>query len=172
MSAPETPLAFTWTGDSLIPLSKRWQKECDQRLVIGERYLMTEVQERSGASHRHYMASVTEAWSNLPEELADRFPNPDSLRKYALIKAGYRDERSIVCSSRAEAERLAAFIKPMDTYAVVALKDAVVIVYTAKSQSYRAMPKGEFQKSKDDVLDVLSKMIGVERAKLENARAA
>src|SRR3546814_9642927 len=59
-----------------------------------------------------------------------RFATPDHLRRWALIRAGYRDERSIVCASKAEAQRLAAFIKPMDDYAVVLVSEAVVKVCT------------------------------------------
>jgi len=38
-----------------------------------------------------------------------------------------------------EAQRIAAFIKPMDTYAMVIVNECVVTVYTAKSQSLKAM---------------------------------
>ena len=114
-------------------------------------------------SHRFYFASVNEAWKNLPEDMAERYPTSDHLRKWALIKAGYRDERSIVASSKAEALRIAAFIRPMDEYAVVVVREAVVRVYTAKSQSTRAMGKAEFGASKEKVLDILSAMIGTSR---------
>jgi hypothetical protein len=133
----------------------------DREYVVGEAYTLVETQDRSQASHRHYFASVYEAWLNLPDELAERFPSSEHLRKYALIRAGYRDERTITCASRAEALRLAAFIKPMDEYAVVAVSEAVVRVYTAKSQSTRAMGRKVFQESKDAVLGALADMIGV-----------
>ena len=84
-----------------------------------------------------------------------------------LIRAGYRDERTIVAASMAEAQRIASFVRPLDEYAVVQVHEATVSVYTAKSQSARAMGKAAFQQSKRDVLDALSEMIGVERKALD-----
>jgi hypothetical protein len=69
----------------------------------------------------------------------EEFPTAEVLRKKMLIRAGYADERSIVCASKAEAQRVAAFVKPMDEYAVVTVREAVVRVYTAQSQSIKAM---------------------------------
>ncbi len=74
---------------------------------------------------------------------------------------GYRDERTLVASSRAEAQRLAAFVRPMDDYAVVTVECSLVRVLTAKTQNMRAMDKATFQASKDAVLDYIAEMIGV-----------
>ena len=128
---------------------------------------MAPYEERSQASHSHFFACIAEAWRNLPEHLTERFASPDHLRRYALIKSGYRDERSIVASSKAEAQRIAAFTRPMDGYALVTVSDRVVIVYTAKSQNMRSMNKKEFQQSKDDVLDKISAMVGVSADELQ-----
>ena len=152
------PMVFEWDGEQMKPLSAR---AADRQYVVGERYRLAVEEDRSAASHNHYFASVHEAWGNLKEDAAAQFPTADHLRKYALVKAGYRDERSIVASSKAEALRLAAFIKPMDEFAIVTVSEAVVVVHTAKSQSIRAMGKTEFQRSKDAVLDIIAAMIGV-----------
>lgn len=166
------PLPFQWDGEAMHVLSG-FQRQADQLFVIGETYRLAPVEDRSAASHRHYFAAINEAWQNLPEGMADDYPTPEHLRKAALIRAGYRDERSIVCANRAEALRVAAFIKPMDEYALVATSETVVRVYTAQSQSVRAMGKAEFQKSKDAVLDALAAMIGVTTRELhDHARAA
>lgn len=82
----------------------------------------------------------------------------EHLRKYALIRTGHRDERTIVCASKAEARRVAAFVKPLDEFALVLVNEASVSVYTAKSQSLRAMGKTAFQQSKDDVLGFLAQI--------------
>lgn len=164
------PFYYTWDGEAMIPLP-RFQKACDAAFVAGERYKLEPIEERSALSHRHYFAAVNDAWLNLRETEAERFATSEHLRKWALIKAGYHDERTIVCSSKAEAHRLAAFIKPMDEYAVVLVFDATVRAYTAKSQSLRAMNRKDFQESKDKVLAILSDMIGVKPAELEGAAA-
>ena len=152
-------LLFSWDGEAMTPLP-RFRKASDQEFVVGEQYRLEVQEERSARSHSHFFACVGEVWKNLPEEMD--FPSPDHLRKFALIKRGFFDERSIVCASTEEAARVAAFVQPMDDYAVVIARDATVKVFTAKSQSMRSMGKREFQKSKDAVLEYLSSLIGVE----------
>ena len=165
------PLAFDWDGEAMIPLNG---PAADRQYVIGERYRLAPHEDSSTASRNHYFASVEEAWKNLPEDQADRFPTFHHLRKWALIRAGYRDERTMVADSKAEAQKLAAFIKPMDDYAVVVVRECTVAVYTAKSQKMKAMGRKDFQESKDRVLDVLSGLIGVSTDELKEntARAA
>ena len=157
------PIGFQWNGEAMVPLRPRL---ADRHYVVGSTYWLVPHEERSTASHAHYFAAVNEAWQNLSDEQAMRFSTPEHLRKWALIEAGYRDERSIVCSSKAEALRLAAFIKPMDDFAVVTVSDAVVRVYTAHSQSYRAMNRKTFEESKRKVLDKVAGLIGVSAADL------
>src|SRR5262245_27323138 len=123
------PLIFHWDGESMVP-DPRHQQACNKAFVVGERYPLVVHEQRSVASHRQYFASVNEAWANLPEDTAERFPTAEHLRKYALIKAGYRDERSVMCASKAEAQRVAAFIRPMDEFAIVVTNAALVTVYT------------------------------------------
>lgn len=168
----DQPILMRWTGEAMEPDGRTWAGRADKQFVVGERYFVTAEHERSIASHRQYFASLNEAWRNLPEEMDERFPTMDHLRRYALIKTGFADERSIVCASKAEAQRLAAFIKPMDSYAIVAASEATVKVWTAKSQSMRAMGAAEFQRSKSAVLDLVAGMIGVKKDALEGADAA
>ena len=161
---------FRWDGESMIPLRP---KLADKDFVIGETYHLEVIEERSAKSHNHYWAALTEAWRNLPDDAAERFPTVESLRKFALIKAGFCDSRSIVAGSKAEAQRLAAFIRPTDEFAIVTTSEATVTVYTAKSQSMRAMGKQDFQASKDAVLDYAAGLIGVRKDDLhKNARDA
>ena len=168
----DAPIPMRWMGDSFVPLNAHWQREADKALVVGEVYRVTTVEERSAASHRHMFAALNSAWMNLPEDQAERFATAEHLRRFALIKAGYCDERSIVCASKAEAQRVAAFIRPMDDFAIVTISEAVVRVFTAKSQSVRAMGKADFQASKQAVLDVVADMLGVTADELARTEAA
>jgi hypothetical protein len=167
------PLEFVWAEGAMRPLD-RFQKRAAGQYVEGEVYRLGVVEERSSNSHSHYFASVTEAWRNLPEGAAEQFQTADHLRKFALIKCGFFNVRTVALGSQAEAERVASFVKPLDEYAIVTVTGAVVSIYTAKSQSYRAMPKGEFQQSKQAVLDYLASMVGVSAKQLgdEAGRAA
>jgi hypothetical protein len=72
----------------------------------------------------------------------------------------------------AEAQRVAAFVKPLDDYAVIVVREALVSVYTAKSQRIRAMGKHDFQRSKDAVLEILAGLIGTTTKALTNAGEA
>lgn len=155
-----SPVYFQWSGEAMEPL-RRFQKLCNEQFVVGEVYQLEEIHDRSQNSHRHYFAELHNLWMNIPEGQAERWPSSEHLRKWALIQTGYRDERSIACASKAEAQRVAAFIKPMDDYAVVVVREAVVIVMTAKSQSVKAMGAKDFQASKTAVLELLSSIVGV-----------
>lgn len=166
MSEP-SPILFAWTGDSFVPASAFWAKKADAQYVIGQRYELIEHKERSSNSHRHFFASVHEAWQNLSEAYAEQFPTSEHLRKYALIKSGFHDSHSMTCTSKSEALRLAAFIRPTDEFAVVTVSGATVTRYVAKSQSMRAMGKEEFQRSKTAVLDLIASMIGTTTAELQ-----
>lgn len=165
------PLKFSWDGEAFYPKVPRL---ADRYFTVGEEYSLIPHEDRSAASHRHYFASINEAHSNLPELLAERLPTPEHLRKYALVKAGYRDERSIVCASKAEALRMKAFVEPIDDFAIVVAEGSTVTVFTAKSQSLRAMGKKAFAESKDAVLRIISELIGTDAGTLRanTARAA
>lgn len=155
------PIPFQWQGDAFTPMPGH-ARRCDEAFVVGQVYHLIEQEDRSAASHRHFFACINAAWENLPEAAAAQLPTPEHLRKYALIKAGYADSRTMIAASKAEAQRLAAFIRPMDTFAVVVVSEATVTVWTARSQSVKAMGKREFQDSKDKVLDVIAALIGTD----------
>lgn len=161
MSEADRPLPCRWDGEHLVPL-RSFAKAADHVFVIGEVYPMVVREEASSVSRRHYHALINEAWKNLPEDAMQRYPTPEHLRKWALIKAGYRQERTHVCASKAEAIRLQSFVKPMDDYAVVLVQGAVITIYTARSQKGRSMDRETFQASKTAVLAILSELIGVE----------
>ncbi len=160
-------LLCTWDGDSLIP-AQGFKQRCDELLVVDEKYRVEMREERSINSHNHYFAAIDEAWRNLPELWSERFPTPDHLRRWCLIKAGFRDERTIVAKSNTQARAIAVFVKPLDDYAVCVARDNVVVVWTAKSQSGRAMGKKDFQTSKEAVLRECAELIGVTPAKLRD----
>lgn len=149
----------------MIPLA-RFKRVCDRQYAAGAIYPLDVHEGRSHQSHKHYFACIHDAWLNLPESWTDEFPTDEHLRKHALIKAGYCDKRSLVLNSRAEALRTAAFIQPIDSYAIVTAQECTVTVYTAQSQSVKAMGGKVFQESKTAVLDIVSAMAGVKLEEL------
>lgn len=153
-----SPILFRWTGEVMQPVS-RFIKACNLRFVVGEQYTLDEIKARSSASHNHYFACVEDAWQNLSEGQSQQFPTSEHLRKHALIACGYADVRSTVYSSKTDARRTAAFIRPMDTYAIVDVRECVVQVYTAQSQKKKAMGNKVFQESKSAVLEWVAALI-------------
>lgn len=158
------PLYFQWNGEAMVPLRP---KQADRQYTVGETYRLGVIEERSHNSHAHFFASLHEAYKNLPEAVSDRFPDEDHFRKHCLIDAGFYDERSFQCASRAEAVRLAAFLTPINSYARIVVHGSLVIERTAKSQSMRAMGKADFQRSKVAVLEIASALVGTSIATLE-----
>ena len=148
------PLAFVWTGEVMEPLAP---KAADKQYVVGETYQLVPHEDRSRASHSHYFAALGEAFKNLPEDLTERYPTEEHLRKWCLIKAGYRSERAVVCDTPDDAKKVAIFAKAMDDYCVVVVRDTTV------------MCRKEFQESKEAVLGVLSTLIKVHRDELSEA---
>lgn len=163
-----TPMIYRWSGEAMEPLA-RFHNAANAEFVVGETYTLVEQHERSQASHNHFFAALNDAWLNLPEGEAERFPTAEHLRKWALVRAGWRNEITIACASKAEAARKISDLKSLDDYAVVIARENLLIVYTAKSQSVKAMGKADFQKSKDDVLGVVADLIGVAPEQLGKA---
>lgn len=171
MSRPEIkPIRMVWDGVGLLPV-KGADKLAGEQFAIGETYYMDVVRVRSKISHDHFFAVVEEAWQNSAGEAQERFPTADHLRKYALIKSGYCDVDSLPCSSRAEALRVAAFMRRADEYALIVVSQALVSRYTAKSQSLKAMGAKVFQESKTAVLAVLADLLEVTPRQLSEASA-
>jgi hypothetical protein len=167
------PISFQYEGDGAFRPSTPFQmRAADKHFVVGEHYKLVEHHDRSSATHNHYFASIKNGFDTLPEELREDYPTVEHLRKKALINKGYRDERSIVCASAEEAQRVASFIRPIDDYCIVVFSGCVVRVWTAKSQSLKAMDAKEFQKSKSDVLDFIDDLLEVERGDTARSEAA
>lgn len=159
------PLVFNWDGEAMVPLP-RFARTADREFVIGELYRLAPVEERSVASHNQFFAAVHDRWLSLPDAIAVQFPTEDILRKHALIMTGFRRERKFVASSKEEARKLAAFMRPQsidDDYTIISVHENVVIEWKALSQSLKGMPtKGQFQASKKATLEWLDALLGVE----------
>lgn len=159
MSAPPIPMVFDGEAFQVLP---GFLRVANSHYGAGEVVSMARHEERSSASHRQFFAVVRDVWASLPEHLAERFASDVHLRKYALIKAGFHEQRIHVCKFKTEARRLAAAIRPDDEFALILTEGTVVTVYTAKSQKQGSMDRAEFQASKDGVFRILGEMIGVD----------
>lgn len=161
-------LTYVWTGTALQPLG-RFAERARQYFTQGEYYVLEASEERSWQSHKHYFASIYDMWLNLPETAAMEpwAQSSEHLRKYALIKTGWHDSTTFPCATNAEAQRtaqVARSLTPADDYRIAVTRGDVVELYSAKSQSMKAMGKAAFQKSKDDVLGFLERIVKGEAA--------
>jgi hypothetical protein len=162
------PLWYRYGGEGEFqPASDQAKSEADRHYVIGEVYRLAPNYGRSENSHRHQFASIHDAWANLPPDLHMLYPSADHLRKWALIKSGWCNSMTFVMADGAHAKTLARELRNYDEFAVVQVKDNVVIRTTAKSQSRKAMPGEAFQKSKSDCLAVIAELLGTTPEALE-----
>lgn len=164
------PVEFYWNGEAMIPV-QRFKPLCARQFVSGEIYAMAPVENRSLKSNNHYFACLHEAWKNLAEEFDGRFPSFEHLRKWSLIQCGFATESAHVCSTPAEARKLATTFRQVDEYAVIVLRANVVRVFRAESQSAQAMKKERFQESKNAVLDLVATMSRTTPAQLRKEAA-
>ncbi len=154
------PLLWQWDGEAMRPASPGMAKEADAIFVIGERYRLGIVEERSQASHNHFFAEIQSLHDTLPDHWRGLLPSPEHLRKYALIRAGYCDTTTFPCASKAEAERWAANLRPIDSFSLVEVRGSVVVLHRAHSQSKKEMGPKVFQESKDAVFDQIAIILG------------
>jgi hypothetical protein len=156
---------FIWRDGAFFPDGNSLTAYCHDQFGEGEAVTFERHEERSTASHNHYMACVQEAWNNLPEA-DERFPTPNALRKWALIRGGYCTKTEVVLDTPEQAAVVAGFTGNAEGVIIV-VRENVVVKYTALSQSMKAMNKEQFGQSKQDVLDILAELIAVKRKKLE-----
>lgn len=160
------PVFLKWEGTVFRP-EPSFMHYCSQQYAVGEIYPMIPIEERSQNSHNHYFAAVSEGFNNLSEENAKHFPTSEHLRHWCLIQCGYCIETDYVLINAQEARKAMADVRQRSPYAVIQRKENVVKVWDAESQSYAAMKKDLFEKSKRDVLDMIASMARTTRPQLE-----
>jgi len=166
------PVAFDVLDDqAMVPV---YPRIAARTFEPGTRVLVVLYEQRSQASHNFEFGWLAEAWKNLPEVMAEDVANPEMLRKRALIATGWYEESTVDAGSQAAAQRVAAFMRGGDGFALIVTRGPIVVRRTAKSQSRRAMGKADFERSKTDIIEWVSAQIGVtpETLRREAGRAA
>ena len=157
-----------WTGQSFIPDGNYAVAQVNDRLGEGQVVNLDVDPERSRRSHNHAFAFVHTAWMNLPEHHLGKpyAATADTLRKYALIRTGHCDTQLIACGTEERAERVAGVVSTVASrlsgYAIAEVSGPLVSVFTPHSQSLKAMGGERFKVSKQDILEYLADMIGVQ----------
>lgn len=157
MSTP--PTIFRYEGEGVMQALR--PNAADRIFVIGQKYTLEEVYERSAATHAHQFAWLAEAWAQLPESIADQYPNPEFLRKAALIDAGYYKETILDAGTNAAALRVASQMRSDDEFARIVVRGALVVRRIAKSQKRGEMTARDFQDAKSKIMEIVSALCGV-----------
>lgn len=150
---------------AMVPLRK-YGNVAKRQFSDGETYTLGPIEERSMASHNAFFAALHEYYENLPEKIADRWPSAEHFRKWCLVETGWCEEKEFELQSEKHAKALAAFIRTEDAYARLAVRGLKVIVWRPRSQSLQAMGKADFQKSKNDVLELAAQFVGVKPSQM------
>lgn len=156
--------------ERFLPTAKR-QFQTEQKYRPGDWIVGEDV--RSTAQHKRYFAALREAFDQLPETIARRWPTVEHFRHWLLIEANWKDEKEINCEDETHAKRLATFVRTETPFARITVatnprtgKKTIVVIERAMSQDYSAMDKETFKRSSDDVLDLAATFIQVPRGKL------
>lgn len=152
----------------LVP-KQRWL--FDRMFQPGGEYTIEIHEPRSNKSQSHYHAVLRNAWLTMPDNTKKRFVDPDHLRKWSLIQTGWAIERTVACESATTAHAVAATSAALDESAVIIVQGTIVTIATARSQKTTgpgSMNKEEFQKSKQDVLEYVAGLLGVDVSTLSS----
>lgn len=167
------PVECAWVDGVFRPTSPYQVRRAAKDYAEGEIVRLVELPKRSIPSHNHLFIIIEEAWESLPPLMAERFPTAKHFRKYLLVKAGHCNSDSLICSSHAEAERVAAFTRSTQEFAVVTVTKNVVTRFVPKSISRQAVPSNkDFQKIKDNVLREMAELLDVTAKELNIAGQA
>jgi hypothetical protein len=123
-------------------------------------------------SRRYFFAALRDAWANLPDQMRDRFPNAEVLRKNALIAIGYCDVMTVVAGSKSAAPQIANAFKARDQYCIAIPRGDVVTIYTARSMARRALLKKDFLEVADKVFHWVHEQTGIDPSQSHEGRRA
>lgn len=173
MSAPR-PIECVWDGERFTPATRYQHRLASEQFGAGELVTLAREEARSMASHRHEFAWLREAWKSLPEQYAMEpwAQSAEHLRKYALCRTSFCTTETVAAGSNAAALRMAAFIRGREEYTLVSVQGSTVHIFTAESQSVRAMGKERFQASKTAIMDFVAGLIGCTPDQLPKQEAA
>ncbi|MGH6982588.1 MAG: hypothetical protein ACREFC_15410, partial [Stellaceae bacterium] len=108
---------FEWTDDDVFRPLPHFKKRCSERLVVHQQYRLNAEELRSVASENHYYAALDEIFANLPDDLKERIPSREHLRKLALVRTGFRTERVYSFADEETASRFAKDYRDDEPYA-------------------------------------------------------
>jgi hypothetical protein len=128
--------------------------------------------EQSDAARRRFFAIMADAYLNLPDRWKPLIASKEHLRKWVLCQVGHCDTTATDCGSRAAAERVAALVRHVDTFAVVEVRGSIVTTMVARSIRKRVCPKAMFLPLSEKAYAYLNEMTGYDVEQSEYREAA
>jgi len=109
-----------------------------------------------------FFAILRDIHGNLNDDLRRRFPSSETLRKHALIAAGWCDVMTVLAGSKSAAPGIAAAFQMKIPYCIIDIRGEVLTIYTAKSMSRPAMLKHQFLEVSEKALDWIMEQTGID----------
>lgn len=111
---------------------------------------------------QRFFAILRDIHGNLSDEARRRFPSHETLRKHALIAAGWCDVMTVLAGSKAAAPGIAAAFHIKDRYCIIDIKGEVMTVYTARSMTRPSLLKPQFLEVSEKAFDWISEQTGID----------
>lgn len=124
------------------------------------------------AMRRRFFACLRDAHANMREPHTQMWPNPEALRKAALIAIGHCDTLMVPVGSKTNAPGVANAFRMKDQYCLAQVQGDVVVIYTARSMSRRVLPKKQFLETADKVFAWIAAKTGIDPSQSIEGRAA
>lgn len=167
-----------WDGERFTP-EPQDARRARGFFIAGNAYVLDADDPISHKERSFYHAQIKDAWDNLNDITKASLGSADNLRKWALIKSGWRVENQVFGPDRAWAIWTEHFHKKRSGEYTTVITTAPenesdlwsVKILQARTQKVGNPEEGymtreEWKQSKDDVLFVVSQMIGVSKGTL------
>lgn len=123
--------------------------------------------QRTQQAHNHQFAAINDCFENLPATHAGApyAASAKAFRKHGLIATGHCNVETVDAGSHDAACKVAPLVSSLARkahgYALTIVRGQLVVCSTPHSQSFKAMGKDAFQRSKEDVLRWAEMLLGV-----------
>jgi hypothetical protein len=109
-----------------------------------------------------FFAILRDIHGNLNDDLRRRFPSSETLRKHALVAAGWCDVMTVLAGSKSAAPGIAAAFQVKDRYCIIDIRGEVLTIYTARSMMRPALLKHQFLEISEKALDWILTQTGID----------
>lgn len=151
---------WRWNGKVMTPMP-RFIRQAETEFEVGGIYRMNVQHDATARHSAWYHIELGKRFDSLPERFDGRWADVEEFRKWALIKCGFYDLKTIPCDSHDDALKVAATAKAADDYSIPKVVENTVLIATPKSQKTPKMGKVIFHASTEAVLALADELLGI-----------